>query len=828
MAQFASPAHEQPTETGAVGDQRAKSDSGIRRPEELQRLVGNQASVDLLSQLQAKMTVGSVHDPLEREADEVAQHVVARLRATRTASDPDETLDATPITRKEQLHRRPRHTGAVVGREGGELDPDTEARIARREGGGGLPNPTRSAMEGAFGTDFSRVRIHRDLGSDDLNRRVGAIAFTVGSDIYLSRSAPRLDSTAGEELLAHELTHTIQQGAIPSRSPQRHSVRRFPVQALADPPAPPFSWFDETASVSRSSEGQSGGVFFLKTKNPDDPVQNAVIKPNFGVNANNQSETPEQLVFGDRAISELLGVSTPASRIVKKGTAEFDDLLKTCLPKDARPTDPDAAASWKPLTDAGAFIVMAAVPNASSLTSLAEKAQNDPDAYERFSEAMFTPSFVRDLGKLFIADSFIGNDDRMTKAKANLANIMVSSTKDGGHKLVAIDSRAELGEFKPENFVSYGSGSITGVSSTKTDFARSSAEIVDDFFSTLRDRLARGNTVPEGSLDPAMIFWDSYQVRREAMIESFEAGRLEAMESVRQLVETKEGRDKLKGVFEDVQGTTDGDQLKYRSLKTQGSYIGGRSKGKTHEEAGQSSGSYAALKWLADFNPDDVRVPEDDDFFWNTVRTTPSGEAYTASLDLIQNIPTIGELTSLANGPGRLTQSFFDAASAKLSDARDGLDQLGTKSRGLFSKTDQTRNRVVAGRYLLDVYRLGLGSIRARSRARLLATVAQYLELAISGKPTPGQAAAALPAANFLAEYLVRMQRNVSEYGIELNRAAGNVAKFRRYPARKDLTTLVGLLGEKSTADVALYLETNRTRNVNLYVNVLKSATRGR
>ena len=85
-------------------------------------------------------------------------------------------------------------------------------RLGQPWGSSRLPDAVRGPMEGAFGADFSSVKLHTGHEAESLNNHVGAMAFTVGSDIFLGRSAPSISSPSGQSLLAHELTHTIQQG----------------------------------------------------------------------------------------------------------------------------------------------------------------------------------------------------------------------------------------------------------------------------------------------------------------------------------------------------------------------------------------------------------------------------------------------------------------------------------------------------------------------------------------------------------------------------------------------------------------------------------------
>lgn len=80
-------------------------------------------------------------------------------------------------------------------------------------GGSPLPGEVKSQMESEFGTDFSNVSIHTDSGAVQMSRQIGAQAFTHGNDIYFNEGKFNPDSQSGQHLIAHELTHTVQQGA---------------------------------------------------------------------------------------------------------------------------------------------------------------------------------------------------------------------------------------------------------------------------------------------------------------------------------------------------------------------------------------------------------------------------------------------------------------------------------------------------------------------------------------------------------------------------------------------------------------------------------------
>jgi hypothetical protein len=92
------------------------------------------------------------------------------------------------------------------------LAPDVVSSIDRERGRGvPLPNPARRNMERAFGASFANVRVHTGSAADSLNGRLGAEAFTSGSDIFFESARFDPGSYEGRHTLAHELTHVLQQ-----------------------------------------------------------------------------------------------------------------------------------------------------------------------------------------------------------------------------------------------------------------------------------------------------------------------------------------------------------------------------------------------------------------------------------------------------------------------------------------------------------------------------------------------------------------------------------------------------------------------------------------
>lgn len=112
------------------------------------------------------------------------------------------------------LHSSKTIQRAEIGLEGGEVNHNLQSEIDSSRGGGQTLDKTVGAqIGGALGADFSNVHVHTDAKSDSLNRSLSAKAFTLGNDIFFSQGAYNPGTHGGKELLAHELTHVVQQGA---------------------------------------------------------------------------------------------------------------------------------------------------------------------------------------------------------------------------------------------------------------------------------------------------------------------------------------------------------------------------------------------------------------------------------------------------------------------------------------------------------------------------------------------------------------------------------------------------------------------------------------
>lgn len=224
------------------------------------RGLGNQAMQNLLKArvIRAKLSVSQPNDQYEQEADRVAEKVMrmpesdaAETVAGRSPSQsiqrvcqPCEEEGLQPgtnmrdVMRKAQSDDTEQEAGSGAPdeqRPEGEeedgrvllkalssqprVDHNLKGRLARRTTRGQvLPNGVRSFMEARFNADFGAVSIHTDSDAAKIADEIQAAAFTHGRHIYFNHGRYDPESRSGRSLLAHELTHVIQQGVAPEMS----------------------------------------------------------------------------------------------------------------------------------------------------------------------------------------------------------------------------------------------------------------------------------------------------------------------------------------------------------------------------------------------------------------------------------------------------------------------------------------------------------------------------------------------------------------------------------------------------------------------------------
>lgn len=262
--------------------------------------------------IQPKLTVGQPDDKYEKEADAMADKVVRRLAAPEPMTKADPVVQAkplastiTPVVQKkcahceeeEKLQKKEMDKELLEEKiqrksffEGGETPRDDvkniqrkcaeceqEERLQRKSGyassatpfmekslmaskgsGSPLPSSTRQQMESSFGADFSNIKVHTDNNASQMNKDLHAQAFTHGNDIYFNSAKYNPDTSSGKHLLAHELTHTLQQGAgIQFKSQTSASsidfIQKYPQAGYALPSTPKqqlyYSHKDEVVDI---------------------------------------------------------------------------------------------------------------------------------------------------------------------------------------------------------------------------------------------------------------------------------------------------------------------------------------------------------------------------------------------------------------------------------------------------------------------------------------------------------------------------------------------------------------------------------------------------
>ncbi|MBW4425358.1 MAG: DUF4157 domain-containing protein [Nostoc desertorum CM1-VF14] len=179
--------------------------------------------------VQTKLTIGEPGDKYEREADRVAAQVVNQIHAP-VSQQAGQNLQREEISEEEKdLQMKPMlQLRAAAGGMTATTDLETGIQQAR-SGGQPLAAKIRQPMEQAFGADFSKVKVHTDTQADKLNQSIQAKAFTTGQNVFFRQGAYEPGSRGGQELLAHELTHVVQQGG----GAVQRSYFNSPQQSLA-------------------------------------------------------------------------------------------------------------------------------------------------------------------------------------------------------------------------------------------------------------------------------------------------------------------------------------------------------------------------------------------------------------------------------------------------------------------------------------------------------------------------------------------------------------------------------------------------------------------
>lgn len=169
-----------------------------------------QAEAEEEEEMQAKVD-GQVEEEEEVQAKAEAQaEEEDELQAAAQVEEEEEIQAQAEAKEEEEEEVQTKRQSGLNGQT--VATPGVESRLKNSgDYGVKLDRNTRAEMENGFGTDFSRVNIHTNNEAVQLNKEMGAQAFTHGNDIYFNQGKYNPGSTNGKHLLAHELTHTIQQ-----------------------------------------------------------------------------------------------------------------------------------------------------------------------------------------------------------------------------------------------------------------------------------------------------------------------------------------------------------------------------------------------------------------------------------------------------------------------------------------------------------------------------------------------------------------------------------------------------------------------------------------
>lgn len=170
--------------------------------------------------IQPKLAINQSGDKYEQEANAVADQVMRMETSPMLARSPlpiqrmcSACEEKQEVQRIEEPHWE-ESKGMTKSKDGYNLaSPGLTQELHNTQGKGQTMDPgTHASMNNAFGRDLSHVRIHTDQKAVQMNKGIQAKAFTHGSDIFFNEGQYKPESTSGKHLLAHELTHVVQQG----------------------------------------------------------------------------------------------------------------------------------------------------------------------------------------------------------------------------------------------------------------------------------------------------------------------------------------------------------------------------------------------------------------------------------------------------------------------------------------------------------------------------------------------------------------------------------------------------------------------------------------
>jgi hypothetical protein len=388
--------------------------------------------------IQAKLNIGEPNDKYEKEADDTASKVVQQINSPtqeksvqkqEAMEEEDEELQMKPISkiqRQEAMEEEDEELqmkSLVQRREnlgGGEASTDLESSIQSARGGGQSLDPSlQTKMGEAMGADFSGVKVHTDSQSDQLNKSIQAKAFTTGQDVFFRQGAYEPSSRGGQELIAHELTHVVQQNAGTVQAKRNKIARKFHSSGKPTIQRLKFegTQWDTATSIS-VSKGGGLGVLFVKDNSGDPPV---IAKPGEDVSA-------EVLAYTQlhNTIMEGRKAGAPKVRVADGGEmTALGDRMKELLPNDNERTDREKRAINN-LEAGGNMAVYTAAKGEDFVDVIKAGGKDDPNKGKNTKtkkgvkevrnsspvKIMTDSSIAKTVGMAVVGDIMSGNSDR--------------------------------------------------------------------------------------------------------------------------------------------------------------------------------------------------------------------------------------------------------------------------------------------------------------------------------------------------------------------------------------------------------------------------------
>lgn len=217
-------------------------------------------------------------EPVQKKADEKEEAVQAKC------DDCEKEDKGEKVQKKEN------------GKKSEKDDSDIEGRLNQSRGSGSpMDKDVKNEMESKFGSDFSNVNIHTNSNAVQMSQDMGAQAFTNGNDVYFNKGKYNPNTKEGKHLLAHELTHTVQQTGAKQKTPAiQKSLNEHPEDLRAEKPENPQYARNPPLEKANDNEmlistGHKGGYVSEIQAGLLEWNENAL--PNYGADGDFGSET---------------------------------------------------------------------------------------------------------------------------------------------------------------------------------------------------------------------------------------------------------------------------------------------------------------------------------------------------------------------------------------------------------------------------------------------------------------------------------------------------------------------------------------------------------